>query len=190
MKTIVGALGTGLLCLSVTACSSSSPVAPSEPIPAASLDARPSNVPAAAGQGKPSLPNIVELVLTDDGEFDVLQAAVIRAGLVEALSRNNKLTVFAPTDAAFVSTLGVANEAAAIAAVNGLPIEALTDILLFHVTQGVRISQSVIAAPRYTMLNGKTLTRDQLTAAGIAQTDIKVANGVVHVINGVLIPTE
>jgi uncharacterized surface protein with fasciclin (FAS1) repeats len=191
MKNILGALGTGLLCLSVTACNSnSSPVAPSEPTPAASLDARPSSLPAAAAKGKPTLPNIVELVLADDGEFDVLQAAVVRAGLVGALSGNNKLTVFAPTDAAFVSTLGVADEAAAIAAVNGLPLEALTDILLFHVTEGVRISRSVLAAPRYTMLNGKTLTRDQLTAAGIAATDIKVSNGVVHVINGVLIPTE
>ena len=44
--------------------------------------------------------------------FDVLQAAVVRAGLVDALNGRNQLTVFAPTDAAFVSTLGAANEAA------------------------------------------------------------------------------
>jgi uncharacterized surface protein with fasciclin (FAS1) repeats len=49
---------------------------------------------------------IVDIVLRNDGEFDVLQAAVVRAELVTALSGNNQLTVFAPTDRAFVKTLG------------------------------------------------------------------------------------
>jgi hypothetical protein len=49
--------------------------------------------------------------------------------------------------------------------------------------EGRRISTSVLAAPQYIMLNGKTLTRDQLSAAGIAATDITASNGIVHVIN-------
>jgi uncharacterized surface protein with fasciclin (FAS1) repeats len=96
--------------------------------------------------------------------------------------------VFAPTDAAFVSTLGVADQAAAIAAVEGLPVETLTNILLFHVTEGRRNSTSVLAAPGYQMLNGQRLSRAQLTAAGIAATDISASNGIVHVINAVLMP--
>lgn len=71
-----------------------------------------------------------------------------------------------------------------------LPIETSTDILLFHVTTGRRISTSVIAAPSYQMLNGATLTRTQLAAAGLAATDISASNGIVHVINAVLLPSR
>ena len=66
--------------------------------------------------------------------------------------------------------------------------ETLTNILLFHVTSGRRMSTSVLAAPSYQMLNGDKLTRDQLAGAGIAATDISAKNGVVHVINSVLLP--
>ena len=142
--------------------------------------------PAAAE--KPGTMTIVGIVLQADGEFDVLQAAVVRAGLVDALSGTSQYTVFAPTDAAFVTTLGVADEAAAIAAVNSLAVDTLKNILLFHVTNGRRNSTSVLAAPSYVMLNGGTLTREQLSAAGIATTDISASNGIVHVINHVLLP--
>jgi uncharacterized surface protein with fasciclin (FAS1) repeats len=192
-KTILESLTIGILALGVTACSSSSsPVAPetSGALTAQGLgepaqDARPSQ----ARGVKPGDLSIVEIVLQDDGEFDVLQAAVIRAGLVDALNGTTPYTVFAPTDLAFVSTLGVADEAAAIAAVNSLPVDALKNILLYHVTHGRRNSASVLGgAPGYQMLNGATLTRATLTAAGIAATDISASNGIVHVINAVLMP--
>jgi uncharacterized surface protein with fasciclin (FAS1) repeats len=107
---------------------------------------------------------------------------------VDALNGKNQYTVFAPTDAAFIKTLGVADEAAAIAAVNALPVEALTNILLYHVTAGRRTSTSVLAAPKYSMLNGDHLSRAKLAAAGITTTDISASNGIIHVINSVLIP--
>jgi len=144
--------------------------------------------PAHAAAAKPGKSTIVQIVLQPDGEFDVLQAAVIRAGLVSALNGKGQYTVFAPTDAAFIATLGVADEAAAIAVVNDLPVDALTNILLYHVTEGRRTSKSVLAAPQYEMLNGETLTRVELAAAGIAATDISASNGIIHVINSVLIP--
>ena len=84
----------------------------------------------------------------------------------------------------------MANEAAAISAVHSLPIDTLTDILLFHVTEGRRNSRSVLAAPSYHMLNSATLTRTQLAAAGLAATDISASNGIVHVINAVLLPSR
>jgi len=143
---------------------------------------------AAAQAAKPGNSTIVAIVLAADGEFDVLQAAVVKAGLVDVLNGKNQYTVFAPTDAAFVKTLGVADEAAAIEAVQSLPVDALTDILLYHVTGGRRISTSVQAAPGYRMLNGDYLTRADLAAAGIAATDISASNGVIHVINSVLLP--
>ena len=191
MSKIITVLLAGIVSVGVTACGSASPVSPTS---AASL---PTGIDAAiatsakpdfAGGSKPGHLTIVGIVLQNDGEFDVLQAAVIRAGLVGALDGPNQYTVFAPTDGAFATTLGVADEAAAIAALNSLPMETLTDILLFHVTAGRRNSRSVIAAPSYEMLNGATLTREQLMAAGLAATDISASNGMVHVINAVLLP--
>jgi uncharacterized surface protein with fasciclin (FAS1) repeats len=144
--------------------------------------------PEAAKAAKPGSATIVEIVLADDGEFDVLQAAVVRAGLADVLNGRNQYTVFAPTDAAFIATLGVNNEEEALATVEALPLDALTNILLYHVTNGRRISTSVLAAPKYRMLNGEHLTRQELAKAGIAKPDISASNGVIHVINAVLIP--
>lgn len=144
--------------------------------------------PTAKGEMKPAESNIVEIVLKEDGEFDVLQAAVVKAGLVDALSGEGQMTVFAPTDAAFIKTLAVADEAAAIAAVEGLPVADLSNILLYHVTEGRRNSQSVLAAPQYPMLNDMMLSQTELTTAGIAETDISASNGIIHVINSVLMP--
>jgi len=141
-----------------------------------------------AAAAKPGISTIVAIVLADDEEFDVLQAAVVKAGLVDALNGTDQYTVFAPTDAAFIKTLGVADEAAAIAAVKALPVEALTNILLYHVTGGRRTSTSVLSAPEYLMLNGEYLSRSTLAAAGIAKTDISASNGIIHVINSVLMP--
>jgi len=196
MTNIFRATGIAVLALSVTACSSpTSPVSPSAVAGSAAesiggLAPTTTAKPDFAEAAKPGNLTIVDIVQQNDGEFDVLEAAVIRAGLVHALSGPTQYTVFAPTDLAFTTTLGVANEAAAIAAVKSLPVETLTDILLFHVTEGRRNSRSVLAAPSYHMLNGATLTRTQLAAAGLAATDISASNGIVHVIKAVLLPEE
>jgi len=192
MIKILAAVSITALSFSVTACgSSTSPVSPTSAasIPGGTNDGNPTAVkPDSATAAKPGDLTIVGIVTQDDGEFDVLQAAVIRAGLVDALNGRTQYTVFAPTDLAFVTSLAVADEAAAIAALNSMPIDRLTDILLFHVTEGRRISRSVLAAPSYHMLNGATLTRTQLAAAGLAATDVSASNGIVHVINAVLLP--
>lgn len=144
--------------------------------------------PSFAVAAKPTSQTIVDIVLLDDGEFDVLQAAVVRAELVDVLNGGGQFTVFAPTDAAFISALGVVDEAAALAVIETLPIDVLTNILLFHVMEGRRTSNSVVRAPRYSMLNGDTLTRSTLIDAGIATTNISASNGVIHVIDNVLMP--
>jgi uncharacterized surface protein with fasciclin (FAS1) repeats len=193
MTKILAALGIAALSITVTACgSATSPASPtSVDSGLGSIDAKVPTTPTGPNTGaKPGDLTIVGIVLQADGEFDVLQAAVIRAGLVEALNGTQQFTVFAPTDLAFATTLGVAGEAAAIAAVNSLPIETLSDILLFHVTNGRRTSRSVLAAPSYQMLNGAKLTRAQLAAAGLAATDISASNGIVHIIDAVLLPTR
>jgi uncharacterized surface protein with fasciclin (FAS1) repeats len=172
MTSTFRALALVALAAGVTACGDDTPTSPSTAAPG-------------PGQGTQT---IVGLVVQEDGEFDVLQAAVIRAGLAETLAGTGPFTVFAPTDAAFATTLGVANEAAAIAAVNGLPVETLRGILLFHVTSGRLDSTSVLATASYPMLNGQALTRAQLQAAGLVQADIAASNGVVHVVGAVLMP--
>ena len=155
----------------------------------------------AAAGAKPGTNTIVEIVLVEDGAFDVLQAAVIEAGLVGALSStDDQYTVFAPTDWAFVSTfrslLGDAtlSEGDVIDFIDAGGVDAalgegaLVDILLYHVTNGRRTSNSVVKAPGYSMLNGDRLSRSQLLDAGIAAVDISASNGVIHVIDAVLLP--
>jgi len=156
---------------------------------------------AANAGAKPGDATIVDIVLVNDGAFDVLQAAVIEAGLAGALSStDDQYTVFAPTDAAFVSTFrsllgdNSLTEAQVIAFIQSGGVDsafgdgALANILLFHVTNGRRTSTSVVHAPQYRMLNGDRLTRSQLLDAGIVATDISASNGVIHVIDGVLLP--
>lgn len=115
-------------------------------------------------------------------------------------STEAQYTVFAPTDWAFVSTLrGLLNnntltEGDVIGFIQAGGVDtafgsgALADILLYHVTNGRRTSTSVLAAPRYQMLNGDRLTRSDLLSAGIAAVNISASNGVIHVINSVLLP--
>jgi uncharacterized surface protein with fasciclin (FAS1) repeats len=107
--------------------------------------------------------------------------------------------VFAPTDAAFVATFeGILDtdltEQGVIAFIDAGNVDAafgdgaLADILDYHVTEGRRTSRSVLAAPRYQMLNGDKLTRGELLAAGIVDTNLSASNGVIHVIGSLLLP--
>jgi uncharacterized surface protein with fasciclin (FAS1) repeats len=142
---------------------------------------------------KPVSATIVDIVLAKDGEFDVLQAAVIETGLADALSGKRQFTIFAPTDDAFralVASLTKQNiddvtEEDAKAAVIALEPAFLADVLLYHVMPGRHTSQSVLARDSYRMLSGDRLTIEELD---IEATDISARNGVVHVINTVLIP--
>lgn len=156
---------------------------------------------AANAGAKPGTSTIVDIVLVGDGEFDVLQAAVIEAGLAGALSStDDQYTVFAPTDWAFVSTFrgllgdNGLTEADVIDFIEAGGVDtafgsgALADILLYHVTNGRRTSTSVLAAPAYRMLNGDKLTRSDLAAAGISAVNVSASNGVIHVIDSVLLP--
>ncbi|MCU0667425.1 MAG: fasciclin domain-containing protein [Patescibacteria group bacterium] len=144
--------------------------------------------PAFGNIQKPGSETIVQIVLKDDGEFDVLQAAVIKAGLVDALNGTTQYTVFAPTDAAFIKLLKASSEADAISKVNSLDNAFLTDLLLFHVTEGRLGVLSVLTKPSYPMLNGDKLTRFQVLKAGLIKVNINASNGVVHVVKNVLIP--
>lgn len=124
---------------------------------------------------------IVDIAAGDDS-FDTLVSALQATGLDEVLAaEDDQFTVFAPTDAAFADVDG-----------SGLTTEQLTNVLLYHVTEGRRYASSVVRAPELEMLNGGTVAVDGTTLNGgqaeIVATDIEASNGIIHVIDGVLLP--
>ena len=148
---------------------------------------------------------------TDNGDFDILFTAVQTAGLGDALDDPSAdLTVFAPDDSAFITlaqTLGFegSGEAGAwhflVDALtelgDGDPIAPLTDILTYHVLPESLQESQILSLPSLTTLQGGELGVDgsRLVDAdpGVTNptrtvTDIQAANGVAHVIDGVLLP--
>ncbi|MDF1569726.1 MAG: fasciclin domain-containing protein [Spirochaetaceae bacterium] len=138
-----------------------------------------------------SSPSIAEIAV-DDGRFTTLVAALVDAAdLVETLSNDGEFTVFAPTDDAFAKL----PEGTIDALLNDIP--ALTDILHYHVVSGEVYAETVLT------LNGKsveTLSGDSVVVkidmgnvyindAQVVMTDIAASNGVIHVVDTVILPT-
>lgn len=163
-------------------------------------------------------PSIVEIAVGDNsgpdenpGDTDLLVAALAAAGLVDAVS-DADLTVFAPTDAAFVTLandLGFvgSDEAGALnfivgtltALGGGDPIPLLTAILTYHVSPGAQQLANIAAAGEISTLQGGTITVDGTTLVdaepdiadpSLALTDIQASDGIVHVIDRVLLPVD
>ncbi|HET7726435.1 MAG TPA: fasciclin domain-containing protein [Candidatus Limnocylindrales bacterium] len=150
--------------------------------------------PVLAKQPDPSGSTIVDIAVSlagdlanpNDGEFETLVAAVLEADAAGLLSARGKLTVFAPTDAAFAE-IGVTP-----ANVGTLDDAFLLDVLLFHVARGERWSGDVVASDQIRMLNGDVaevnipyIANAQLE---LSMLDIAASNGVIHVVNDVLLP--
>jgi LPXTG-motif cell wall-anchored protein len=122
------------------------------------------------------------------GSFTTLVAALQKAELVDALKGEGPFTVFAPTDDAFaalLSSLGVTAEEL-------LNRSDLSDILLYHVVKGKVLSTDLVDGMEASTLNGKkviiTLNPAKVNDSNIATTDIQTTNGVIHVIDAVLLP--
>jgi uncharacterized surface protein with fasciclin (FAS1) repeats len=122
------------------------------------------------------------------GEFSTLIAAVGAAGLGPALDGKRQFTVFAPTDAAFAK-LGLNSTN-----IVDVPQAALTDILLYHVVPGSRLAEDVVTSDKIRMLNGgfNPITVNTNGAfigeSKIVATDVKCSNGLIHIIDTVLLP--
>jgi transforming growth factor-beta-induced protein len=125
------------------------------------------------------------------GRFTVLAQALSAADLVGALQGPGPFTVFAPTDSAFAKlppgTLDLL--------LQPQNKQALTDILLYHVVPGQFLAADVLAAKTLDTLNGQrldvSLSQGQafVDQAQIWATDIVATNGVIHVIDEVLLPS-
>ena len=133
---------------------------------------------------------IVDIAVATDG-FEILAAAVQEAGLVETLSGNRQLTVFTPTDEAF-GKLGVTADNVVDIDFEAAVGASLVEILTYHVSPGRRYSESVVNAPQVPTLNGAPIHVDGTELnddqAKIADTDIEASNGIIHVIDGILLP--
>ena len=121
------------------------------------------------------------------GSFTTLVAALKAAGLVDTLKGDGPFTVFAPTDEAFAKLPEGTVEAL-------LKDKAkLAQILTFHVVPGQKNASDVVGAKSLETVQGQSLTVDTtdgvlVGGANVVTTDIKTSNGVIHVIDTVLIP--
>ena len=140
----------------------------------------------------PADKNIVETAIATP-DFSILVEAVVAAGLVDALSAPGPLTVFAPTNAAFadlLAELGITKDA--LLADTAL----LTDVLTYHVVPGRVLKADVPVGAPITTLQGETftvgatlaITDQQARSSNITATDILTSNGVIHVIDKVILP--
>jgi len=134
----------------------------------------------------------------DHGDFDILVQAVLATDLDGFLSGKGQHTVFAPTDQAFLDLTGTTTEQDAFdAAVSLLGVDGVRDVVSYHVAPGARRSGDVVGATRIRTVTGSFITKDAgstvLTGGSgndvqIVAVDIPASNGVIHVIDGVLLP--
>jgi uncharacterized surface protein with fasciclin (FAS1) repeats len=124
------------------------------------------------------------------GDFTTLTAALSAAGLVETLKGEGPFTVFAPTDTAF-SKLPAGTVENLLKPEN---IDQLTAILTYHVVSGAVPAADVVKLNKATTMNGKDLaitvegTTVMVNDAHVVATDIMTSNGVIHVVDSVILP--
>ena len=149
----------------------------------------PTAVPSTA---TPMPKDIVDTAIAD-GRFKTLVAAVEAAGLVDTLKGAGPFTVFAPTDDAFAKLpAGTLDDL-----LKPENKQKLTDILLYHVVSGKVMAADVVnltSAPtvlgqdiKITVKDGKVFLNDTIQ---VIITDIETSNGVIHVIDAVLLPPQ
>lgn len=133
-------------------------------------------------------PGTIVDVAASNPDFETLVAAVTAAGLAETLSGEGPFTVFAPTDEAF--------DALPEGVLDALLLpenkDALTSILTYHVVSGEVMAADVTAGDVPTVEGSDiTITTDggvKVNDATVTATDVDASNGVIHVIDAVLVP--
>lgn len=152
-----------------------------------SLAGNPKDRAAAAATTQPQ--DIVSTAVAA-GSFKTLAAALQAAGLVETLQGKGPFTVFAPTDEAFAKLpKGTVEEL-----LKPENKEKLTAILTYHVVAGQVMAKDVVGLEKAKTVNGQSLTikvKDgavSIDNANVVKTDIVCSNGVIHVIDSVVLP--
>jgi uncharacterized surface protein with fasciclin (FAS1) repeats len=145
---------------------------------------------AQAGGHKNAGPGDIVDVAAGAGSFTTLVAAVQAAGLVDALKGDGPLTVFAPTDEAFAAL----PEGTLDSLLKPENVEQLKAILLYHVVSGKVMSSDLKGT-----VNAETLQGDSVeivasssgvtvNGANVVSADVAASNGVIHVIDAVILP--
>lgn len=133
------------------------------------------------------LPDIVDTAV-GAGIFGTLVTAVTAADLVETLKSPGPFTVFAPTDEAFAALPAGTVESLLLPENQ----DQLIAILTYHVVPGALFSGDVLAATELITVQGQAIQVDavngRVNEANLIQLDIEALNGVVHVIDSVLLP--
>jgi uncharacterized surface protein with fasciclin (FAS1) repeats len=132
------------------------------------------------------MPTIVD-VAVQAGSFKTLVQAVQAAGLVETLNGTGPFTVFAPTDDAFAQIPQETLQAVLA------DKEKLTAILTYHVVPGKLMAADVAKSTQLQTVQGQSITVSteggvRVDDANVIQTDIEADNGVIHVIDRVIMP--
>lgn len=132
--------------------------------------------------------DIVEVAVAND--FTTLVTALEAAELEQTLKGDGPFTVFAPTDAAF----GELDQATLNALLQPENRDQLTNVLTYHVVAGRVPAEEVVERSAVTTLQGASLAIEVrngdvfVDGAQVTSTDIEATNGIVHVIDGVLLP--
>jgi uncharacterized surface protein with fasciclin (FAS1) repeats len=133
--------------------------------------------------------DIVDIAV-GDGRFKTLVAAVKAAGLVDTLKGKGPFTVFAPTDEAFAKVPKEKLEALL------KDKEALTAVLTYHVVPGKVLASEVVKLDSAKTVQGqsvKIVVKDgkvMINDATVVKADIECGNGVIHVIDAVILPPQ
>jgi transforming growth factor-beta-induced protein len=133
-------------------------------------------------------PTVVNIALANEN-FTTLVEAVVKAGLVDALSSDGPFTIFAPTNDAFDALF----DQLGISGVDDLTAEQLIPILTYHVVPGNIVSTELSNGEVSTLNEGSSLTVDlssgvMINESEVIAADIQGSNGVIHVIDQVLLP--
>lgn len=145
------------------------------------------STPAAAGDAAAAPDGDIVAVATKAGSFGTLLTALEAAGLVETLQGPGPFTVFAPTDAAFAKV--PADQLAALLADK----EQLRSVLTYHVVAGKVTSADVVKLDSATTVQGSDVEIDasdgvRVDGARVTTADVQASNGVIHVIDTVILP--
>lgn len=189
-------LAAGIALLTAACSSTSTTTTPAASAPAPTTAAAPAT-PSKAATPDAMAKDIVDTAVAA-GTFKTLATALTAAGLVDTLKGTGPFTVFAPTDEAFAKL-----PAGTLPALLADPKAKLAPILTYHVVSGKVMAADVVTmdGKKVKTVNGAELTIKVMdgkvslvdatgASVNVVKTDVTASNGVIHVIDGVLLPAK